>query len=61
MIKRLNNLNLKILKEKINEILNEFDKIIIILIKQFLDIKEFVFWYKSEKNVKYFFDSRKVN
>lgn len=35
IIKELNNLNLETLEKEINEILNEFDKVIVILIKYF--------------------------
>ena len=49
MIKKLNILNLNILKQKINNILNKFDKTFVILIKKFFDVKNLIFRYESLK------------
>ena len=54
MIKELNNSNLKTLEKKINKILNEFDKIIVTLIKQFFDIKNLISRHDNVKMLNMF-------
>ena len=49
MIKKFDISNLKTLKQKINKILNKFDKIIVVLIKKYFDVKKLVSRHENIK------------
>lgn len=49
MLKRLNNSNREILKQKVNDVLNQFNKTIDVLIKKFFDVKNLISLHESSE------------
>lgn len=59
LIKKLNILDLNILKQKMNNILNKFDKMFVVLIKNFFNVKNLISLHESVKILNVFLILRK--